>query len=154
MAIVTLEDMEGEVTLVVFPKTYKQSAAVLAGEVDETGVSSGDVFVRVSGKLERSDRGVQIICNDISALELNDATNKPRIIEVFMTPRMLSYDRMQRLQAILVQHGGLDRVELLVEETSGHTMRMELPTTVDARDMMMLAELHDLVGDEGHLAFA
>lgn len=38
MAIVQLEDMEGEATVVVFPKTYKQCEGYLYGEVDpETG---------------------------------------------------------------------------------------------------------------------
>ncbi len=70
-----------------------------------------------------------------------------------MTPKMLSYDRMQRLQTILSHYGGLDRVELLVQETSGNTMRMELPTTVDARNMLLMAEVEDLVGVEGHVSF-
>ena len=35
MAIVTLEDMEGEVTVVTFPKVYEKCASVLMGEVDE-----------------------------------------------------------------------------------------------------------------------
>jgi DNA polymerase-3 subunit alpha len=61
---------------------------------------------------------------------------------------------MQRLQAILSQHGGLDRVELLVQEASGDTMRMELPTTVDAHNMVMMAEVENLMGQEGHVAFA
>ena len=63
MAVVTLEDMEGEISLVIFPKTYKECAAALSGEVDpETGESSGDIFVHVVGKLERGDRGNQLIC--------------------------------------------------------------------------------------------
>ena len=62
MAIVQLEDMEGEATVVVFPKTYKQCEGYLYGEVDpETGAQLSDAFIRVKGKLERSDRGDQII---------------------------------------------------------------------------------------------
>ncbi len=38
MGIVQLEDMEGEATVVVFPKTYKEAEGYLYGEVDpETG---------------------------------------------------------------------------------------------------------------------
>jgi len=155
MAIVTLEDMEGEITLVVFPKLYKKCARVLAGEVDQdTGETVGDVFIKVAGKLERGDRGDQVICSSVEQLELSEKTNKPRVVEICMTPRMLSYERMQRLQAILSQHGGLDRVELLVQEASGDTMRMELPTTVDAHNMVMMAEVENLMGQEGHVAFA
>ena len=72
MAIVTLEDMEGEVSCVVFPNLYETCAGPLAGDVNETGESMGDVFVSVTGKLERSDRGIQIICSRVDALELSD----------------------------------------------------------------------------------
>lgn len=155
MAIVTLEDMEGEITLVVFPKLYKKSAAILAGEVDaEMGSSANDVFVKISGKLERSDRGDQIICSSIEGLELTTSSNRPKVIELHMTPSVLSYDRMQRLHDILSRYAGLDRVELLVQESSGNTLRMELPTTVDARSMMLMAELKDLVDPEGSIVFA
>ena len=155
MAIVVLEDMEGEVTLVVFPKAYKKYAGILAGEPDPvTGETSADVFIKVFGKLERSDRGDQVIVSTIESLELSDKTNKPRVVEVCMTPHLLSYDRIQRLQGILVRYSGMDRVELLVEEASGDTMRMELPTKVDARNMMLMAEVTDCIGRGGRVAIA
>ena len=153
MAIVTLEDMEGEVSLVIFPKTYRECASVLAGEVDEMGESTGDIFVKVSGKLERGDRGNQVICQSVQSMELSEKTNRPRVIEVFMPPRMLSFDRMQQLNAIFGRYAGLDRVELLVEGATGETMRMELPIRVDARNMVLRAEVEDLVGAGGHVAF-
>ncbi len=155
MAIVTLEDQEGEITLVVFPKLYRQCAATLAGELDqETGESVGNVFVQVTGKLERSDRGNQIICQDIRPLELSDRTNRPKVFEVFLTPRMLSYDLLQSLSSILARYGGMDRVELLVQEASGATMRMELPTRVDARSALLEAEVAELLGQGGRVAVA
>ena len=153
MAVVTLEDMEGEVSLVIFPKTYRECASVLAGEVDEMGESTGDIFVKVSGKLERGDRGNQVICQSVQSMELSEKTNRPRVIEVFMPPRMLSFDRMQQLNAIFGRYAGLDRVELLVEGATGETMRMELPIRVDARNMVLRAEVEDLVGAGGHVAF-
>lgn len=73
MGIVQLEDMEGEATVVVFPKTYKEAEGYLYGEVDpETGAQLSDAFVRIKGKLERSDRGDQIIAQEIVPLELNE----------------------------------------------------------------------------------
>lgn len=155
MAIVTLEDMEGEISLVIFPKVYKECASILAGEVDpETGESKGDIFVHVTGKLERGDRGSQLICSSVGSMELSEATNRPRIVEVFMTPRMLSYDRMEQLNGILSRYAGLDHVELLVSNANGETMRMELPTRVDGRNMVLMAEVRDLMGEEGHIQFA
>jgi len=154
MAVVTLEDMEGEISLVIFPKTYKECAAALAGEVDpDTGESSGDIFVRVVGKLERGDRGNQLICSSVNSMELSEKTNRPRVMEVFMTPRMLSYDRMEQLNGILKRYAGLDHVELMVSNANGETMRMELPTRVDGHNMVLAAEVRDLVGEEGHIQF-
>ena len=49
MAIVQLEDMEGEATVVVFPKTYKQCEGYLYGEVDpETGAQLSDCLLYTS----------------------------------------------------------------------------------------------------------
>ena len=96
MAIVQLEDMEGEATVVVFPKTYKQCEGYLYGEVDpETGAQLSDAFIRVKGKLERSDRGDQIIAQEIEPLVLSEESNRPKVFEI-MVPSSRS---------LAVQHG-------------------------------------------------
>lgn len=155
MAIVTLEDMEGEVTLVIFPKLFKKCAATLAGEVDpETGEASGDVFVKVSGKLERSDRGNQVICMEVEPLVLNDRTNRPKVLEINMPASSLTRSRMDDLSRILGAYPGLDHVEVRVESVSGDIMRMELPCTVDARNMVLLAEVTDAIGRSGKVLVA
>ena len=155
MAVVTLEDMEGETTLVIFPKLYKKCAEALTPHVDEeTGEAEGDVFVKVSGKLERSDRGNQIICMEVEPLVLNEKTNRPKVVEVMMPARMLTRGRMDELGSVLARYPGLDHVELRVEAESGDTMRMELPCRVDARNMVLLAEVTDIVGLAGHICVA
>ena len=155
MAIVTLEDMEGETTLVVFPKTYKECAATLAGEVDEqTGESSGDVFVKVTGKLERSDRGDQIICQSVEPLVLNERTNRPKVLEINFPANQLTRGRMDSLSEIFGRYPGLDHVELRVHGSEGNTMRMELATHVDAHNMVMMAEVVDFVGRNGEVHLA
>lgn len=155
MAVVTLEDMEGETTLVIFPKLYKKCAEALTPHVDEeTGEAEGDVFVKVSGKLERSDRGNQIICMEVEPLVLNEKTNRPKVVEVMMPASMLTRGRMDELGSVLARYPGLDHVELRVEAESGDTMRMELPCLVDARNMVLLAEVTDIVGLAGHVCVA
>ena len=155
MAVVTLEDMEGETTLVIFPKLYKKCAEALTPHVDEeTGEAEGDVFVKVSGKLERSDRGNQIICMEVEPLVLNEKTNRPKVVEVMMPASMLTRGRMDELGSVLARYPGLDHVELRVEAESGDTMRMELPCRVDARNMVLLAEVTDIVGLAGHICVA
>ena len=155
MAIVTLEDMTGEVTVVVFPKTYKKCAATLAGEVDaQTGEASGDVFVTVEGRFERSDRGTQILASEVNALILDEKTNRPKVLEVLIPSRLLTRERMESLNQILARYPGLDRVELRVESASGDTMRLELPVRVTTSNMVLIAEVRDLFGQEGHVIVA
>ena len=156
MAVVTLEDMEGEISVVVFPKTYKECAAVLEGEVDsQTGERVGDVFIRVTGKLERGDRGDQVIASSVEAMELSERTNRPKVVEVFVSPqRLLSQGCLETLQSILARYDGLDKVALLVESATGDLVRLALPTRVDARNNVLLAEVKDLVEGEGHVRLA
>ena len=147
--------MEGEVTLVVFPKLYKKCSGALVGQVDpETGESSGDVFVKVEGKLERSDRGNQIICMGVEPLVLDEKANRPKVMEVNIPAALLTRPYMDSMGSILTRYPGLDHVELRVEATSGDVMRMELPCRIDARNMVLLAEMIDLVGRQGHVKVA
>ena len=155
MAIVTLEDMEGEVTLVVFPKLYKKCAGALVGQVDEeTGETQGDVFVKVEGKLERGDRGNQVICMNVEPLVLDERSNRPKVLEVNIPAGLLTRPYMDSLCSILGRYPGLDRVEMRVESSTGDIMRMELPARIDARNMVLLAEMVDLVGRQGHVKVA
>ena len=114
----------------------------------------GDVFVQATGKIEHGDRGDQLICSKIEALELNERTNRPKVFEVYIPSRMLSMDRMETLQSIFDRYNGLDHIELMVESSCGDMMRMELPTKVDAKNMVLLAEVKDFVGRDGHVQIA
>ena len=152
MAIVTLEDMEGEATVVIFPKTYKECEDILYGEVDpETGAQLSDAFIRVRGKLERSDRGDQIIAQEVLALELNEETNRPRVFEVMVPSGRFSQSNMARLATVLATNPGGDRVELFVEQADGQTMRAEIPTRVNAKSIPLLAEVRGIVGSRGRV---
>ena len=129
MAIVQLEDMEGEATVVVFPKTYKQCEGYLYGEVDpETGAQLSDAFIRVKGKLERSDRGDQIIAQEIEPLVLSEESNRPKVFEIMVPSSRFSQSNMARLATVLNTNPGGDRVELFIEQADGQTMRAEIHT--------------------------
>ena len=150
MAIVQLEDMENEIDVVVFPKAYKKSAAVLAGQTDEqTGEQVGDVFVRILGRIDRSDRGDQFLATAIEPLELSEKTNKPKILEVMLEPAALSRLVLEQLQKVFELHPGMDRVEVFVESCSGDRLRMEVPTRVDAKNVMLMARVQDVVAGKG-----
>ena len=152
MAIVTLEDMEGEATVVIFPKTYKQCEGYLYGEVDpETGAQLSDAFIRVKGKLERSDRGDQIIAQEIELLVLNEESNRPKVFEVMIPSSRFSQSNMARLATVLNTNPGGDRVELFIEQADGQTMRAEIPTRVNARSIPLIAEVKGIVGNKGRV---
>lgn len=152
MAIVTLEDMEGEATVVIFPKTYKQCEGYLYGEVDpETGAQLSDAFIRVKGKLERSDRGDQIIAQEIEPLVLNEESNRPKVFEIMIPSSRFSQSNMARLATVLNTNPGGDRVELFIEQADGQTMRAEIPTRVNARSIPLIAEVKGIVGNKGRV---
>ena len=152
MAIVTLEDMEGEATVVVFPKTYKQCEGYLYGEVDpETGAQLSDAFIRVKGKLGRSDRGDQIIAQEIEPLVLNEESNRPKVFEIMIPSSRFSQSNMARLATVLNTNPGGDRVELFIEQADGQTMRAEIPTRVNARSIPLIAEVKGIVGNKGRV---
>ena len=152
MAIVQLEDMEGEATVVVFPKTYKQCEGYLYGEVDpETGSQLSDAFIRVKVKLERSDRGDQIIAQEIEPLVLNEESNRPKVFEIMVPSSRFSQSNMARLATVLNTNPGGDRVELFIEQADGQTMRAEIPTRVNARSIPLIAEVKGIVGNKGRV---
>ncbi len=152
MAIVRLEDMEGEATVVIFPKTYKECEGFLYGETDpETGAVLSDAFIRVRGKIERSDRGDQIIAQEVLPLELNEETNRPKVLEIMIPSARFSQGSMARLAAVLSTNPGGDRVEIFVEQSDGQTMRAEIPTRVNAKSIPLIAETKAIVGDRGRV---
>ena len=149
MAIVQLEDMESEIDVVVFPKAYRKCADVLSGQLDESGESVGDVFVRVRGRIDRGDRGDQFLASAVEPLELSDASERPKVLEVMLEPSALSRPLLERLQSVFELHPGMDRVELYVQGSAGERLRMEVPDRVDAKNVMLMARVQDLVGPSG-----
>ena len=151
MAIVTLEDMEGSVTIVMFPKLYKKAARLLAGDVDpETGESQSDIFISVLGKLERSDRGDQVIAQEVNAIELNGVNNTPKTLVIHMPATQLERHVIETLSQIFSRYPGMDCIEIRVETDMGDVMRMEIPTRIDGRSMVLLTELKDFIGQGGY----
>ena len=50
------------------------------------------------------------------------------------------------------RYPGNDNVELLVEESSGRTMRAEIPMHVDSKNIALGVEVSDILRDQGSLA--
>lgn len=152
MAKVQLEDMEGEASVIMFPKVFEAAEEFLYGETDpETGAVLSDAFIRVRGKLERSDRGDQIIAVEVMPLELTEESNRPKVFEVMIPSNRFSQGNMSRLAAVFAANPGGDRVELFVEQADGQTMRAEIPVRVNAKSIPLLAETRGIVGNQGRV---
>ncbi len=150
MAIFTLADMEGEVTCVCFPKLFASKGMHLFGEVDPvTGESVGDVLVKIRGNLERSDRGNQIIVMDIEPLHLELVSNRPRMLEVRAMSSVFNQNFIAGLSRVFGRYPGKDNVDLLVEDSSGRTIRAEIPVHVDTRNPALLIEVEDILRGQG-----
>ena len=66
-----------------------------------------------------------------------------------LEPSALSRSMLEQLQKVFGLHPGLDRVELFVESSSGDHLRMEVPTRVDAKNVMLMARVQDLIAGKG-----
>ena len=91
---------------------------------------------------------------EVEPLVLNDRTNRPKVLEINIPAGLLTRSRLDDLGRILAAYPGLDHVEVRVESANGDIMRMELPVTIDARNMVLLAEVSDAVGRMGKVLVA
>ena len=105
----------------------------------------------IKGKLERSDRGDQIIAQEIVPLELNEENNKPKVFEVMVPNSRFSQGNMARLATVLTANPGGDRVEIFIEQVDGRVLRAEVPAKVNARSIPLLAEAKAIVGNQGRV---
>jgi DNA polymerase-3 subunit alpha len=150
MAVFTLEDMEGSIACVCFPKVYASQGRLLFSDDDPTtGAAGGDVFVKVRASLERSDRGNQLMVSSIERLQLDEENSRPKVLEVRISGALLNQDFIARLSRVLGRYPGNDNVELLVEEASGHTMRADIPVHVNCRNEQLLADVEGLLQGQG-----
>ncbi len=100
-AIVTLEDLEGSVDIMVFPQTY---AAVSTLLVD-------DSVVIVRARVDRSDDdGVRLVALEISQPDLSEAVSGP--VRVSMAAARCIPPLVERLKEVLAGHPGTTEVHL------------------------------------------
>ena len=138
MATFNLEDLAGSIECICFD--YEKVSSVL----------EEDAVVTVRGKFEVSDRANQLIGYEIEKLELTEEQQnvKPVCMELQVQSNELNALSSSRLLDILKTHPGNDPIVLFVAQTDGSRMRAELPLTINARDHMLKADLHDLFGRE------
>lgn len=113
-AIVTVEDLEGSIEVMVFPQTYNAAATLIAD----------DTVLFVRGRVDRpDDDSTRLVAMEITAPDLADAPAGP--VRLTMTATRCTPPIVDRLKAILAEHPGVTEVHLHLT-SSGRTTVMRL----------------------------
>ena len=131
MANFILEDTTGHCECVCFDYEKYQDAIM------------EDSIVTIQGRFEVSDRGNQILASKVERLEL---TEDKMNMEIQIDSNELNAVTSSKLMDILKNYPGNDAVIMYVLKANGQRMRAELPVTIDARNSVMKAHLHELFG--------
>ena len=135
MMVLTLEDLEGEAEVVVFPQVVKRHEDLLAV----------DRIVVIAGRVDRRDDTVQLISTRVE--ELKPA---PPSLDIHLSMRFVGErENAQRLSSVLRRHPGAKRVVFRIKE-SGTRVHTSKPKV--SGDSQMIAELQELLGSDSVVA--
>ncbi|MCG3176476.1 MAG: DNA polymerase III subunit alpha [Candidatus Omnitrophica bacterium] len=138
MAILSLEDLLGAVDVLVFPKTYKDTASAV----------SDDNIVFIRGVVDTKEQAPKLLANEITPLpEVHKKFT--RAIFVRLPAQDTPEDRLKGLQKVLSEHPGDTPVYL--EFADGQQVRSQI--LVERRLFVkpceqLVAALQGVVGDE------
>ena len=132
-----LEDLEGSVEAVAFPRTVSESGPLLRD----------DAILVIAGRIDQRGDGVKLIVQRVSEPSL-DANRGVRLRVA--APRM-SADLVDRLKGVLAEHPGTTPVFLhLVGGEKDTVVRLGAEHTVEPRTALY-AELRQLLGSDAVL---
>ena len=114
-AIITLEDLEGSVDVMVFPQTY-QSVSTLLVE---------DSVILVRGRADRSDDdGLRVVALDVTAPDITEAVSGP--VRLTIAANRCIPPLVEQLKEVLAIHPGTTEVHLhLTGGTSTTVLRLD-----------------------------
>ena len=144
MAKFTLEDIDGSIEAIIFPKYFSECGSYL-----EPGDDGQDAVVRVRCRYESSDRGQQILVTEVRRLQLEDEVPKSsQVFEVHVRSEQFNQQTSDQLTRTLQRHPGRDPVVMFLLQSGGAKLRAELPSTVDASSDELRAELRAILGND------
>ena len=144
MAKFTLEDTEGSIEAIIFPKYFSETGQFL--EADEGGQ---ECVVKVRCRYESSDRGQQILVSEVTRLTLQDESIRtPETLEIRIKSENFNQQTSNQLTKILQRYPGRTPVILLLAQAQGATFRAELPSTVDVDSRELRQELESVFGSQ------
>ncbi|UPK73341.1 DNA polymerase III subunit alpha [Nocardioidaceae bacterium SCSIO 66511] len=113
-ALVTLEDLEGAVNVMLFPSSYQLAAPMLAE----------DAIVTIKGRLKRGDDVPELIGSEVHAPDLSTEVSGPVVVSI-PTARCTSHT-VEQLKEVLSAHPGVNDVHLrLLGRSGSKLMRLD-----------------------------
>ncbi|UYM05343.1 DNA polymerase III subunit alpha [Solicola gregarius] len=113
-ALVTLEDLEGAINVMMFPSSYQLAAPMLVE----------DAIVTIKGRLKRSDDVPELIGSEVHAPDLSTEVSGPVVVSI-PTARCTSHT-VEQLKEVLSAHPGVTDVHLrLVGRDGSKLMRLD-----------------------------
>jgi DNA polymerase-3 subunit alpha len=109
-ANVTVEDLDAEVTLMIFSKTYQENLSKL----------NVDSIVAVRGRMRPRDDGFSLNVNDIAVLEKDDGRFAGPL-KVVIAEHLATKTNIEVLDKIFTRYPGQTEVQLLLRTAEGST---------------------------------
>ncbi len=113
-AVLTVEDLDGSVSVMVFPSLYRQASTLLLE----------DAVVVVRGKVRRRDDAVEVHASDLMAVDITDVPSDQPVV-ITMAAGKVTTPVIDQLKDVLGTHPGLAEVHLRLTSTA-RTMVMRL----------------------------
>jgi DNA polymerase-3 subunit alpha len=143
MAFVELEDLNGRINVVVFPKAYSQCRELLAD----------DRLVVIEGKVDVRNGEVQILCDSLQDYTLVDvgeshAPVRVRRVEVNLPcdgNRDSDVPLLRQAYSILVERKGSDRFRFNIVSDRG-CVQLDFPNATTRYDVELEKQLKELLG--------
>ncbi|MGH3320301.1 MAG: DNA polymerase III subunit alpha [Streptosporangiaceae bacterium] len=133
-AIVTLEDLEGAVDVMVFPSAYQLCATLLAE----------DMIVLVKGRLDKREDFPRVIASEVMQPDLSRAADGPLVVAMPVTRCVPPV--VERLKEVLATHPGGTEVRLELHNGARRTVvRLDDRLRVAASPALM-GDLKQLLG--------
>jgi DNA polymerase-3 subunit alpha len=136
MAYLTLEDLQGVVEVIVFPDLYKNAADLVVPER----------LVRITGTIDRGDKGMKIRGSKIEALAEVQAQAIKRVY-IRLTDRPGMAEELPRLREVFLRHPGSTTVSLTVRmDSSLEAETAPLPRLTVTPSERLVADVEELLG--------
>ena len=133
-AVITVEDLEASIEVLLFPKAYEMVSTVLAT----------DTVVKIKGRVKVEDDVVSLNASELSLPDITDVRSEPVVITLSAarcTPQVV-----QQLREVLAAHPGLTEVRLRLRSVDKTTvMKLDERLRVTPSPPLM-ADLKALLG--------